>query len=146
MKKLLIFLIFVCTVTSCGLMTEGSKSLYYWGGSSSGTTAYEDASYQFNKSQSPAALCRLLCIYEDMVSHPGGQRGVPAPGICAEYGYLLLQPETATIFANNATEYQKKLMASVDFIEKGKAMFQKEIELYPESVKFLAPVIKKFTE
>ena len=78
---------------------------------------------------------------------PGGSRQVPPPGICAEYGYILLLPETAETFLNNATTAQKKLFKSDDygvlFTERGKEMLQKEIELYPESAKFIEPLIKK---
>ena len=82
-----------------------------------------------------------------MVTNPGGTRQVPPPGICAEYGYLLLQPETADTFMNNATSAQKKLFLSQDynalFLERGKEMLEKEIEYYPESAKFIRPLIKK---
>lgn len=87
-------------------------------------------------------------MYEDMVSNPGGKRMIPPPGICAEFGYLLLQPETAQIFAEYATYSQKNKFEysdySISFPEKGKKMLEKEIELYPESIKFIKPLIDKF--
>ena len=86
-------------------------------------------------------------MYEDMVTYPGGTRRVPPPGICAEYGYMLLIPENAAIFAEHATAMQRRSFASTDydafFAEKGKEMLQKEIELYPESAKFIAPLIER---
>ena len=86
-------------------------------------------------------------MYEDMVTYPGGTRRVPPPGICAEYGYMLLIPENAAIFAEHATAIQRRSFASTDyaafFPEKGKEMLQKEIELYPESAKFIAPLIER---
>ena len=86
-------------------------------------------------------------MYEDIGSNPGGTRRMPPPGICAEYGYMLLIPENAAIFAENATAMQRRTFTSGDyasfFPEKGKEMLQKEIELYPESVKFIAPLIER---
>ena len=120
--------------------------LYYWG--SNGTpTKYEQLAYLQSEKQTPKSICDLVCLYEDMVSHPGGTRKTPPPGICAEYGYLLLTPGTAETFMNNATPGQKKLFNSSDFnaafLERGKEMLQKEIEFYPESAKFIEPLIKK---
>lgn len=143
MKKLIIIAIAIVTLSSCGV----SNSLYYWGGSQNGTTAYENLAYQSYDKQTPKSICNLVAVYENMVTKPGGTRQVPPPGICAEYGYLLLKPETAEIFLNNATASQKKLFDSDDyaslFSEHGKEMLQKEIELYPESAKFIEPLIKK---
>lgn len=69
------------------------------------------------------------------------------PGICAEYGYLLLNPENAEIFAMHATSVQRKIFRSNDyavlFPEMGKELMLKEIELYPESAKFLEPLIER---
>ncbi len=143
MRKVLSFAIAVAVLTSCGITDD----LYYWGGEQSGTTAYENLAYQSSHKQTPKSLCNLVAIYEDMVTNPGGTRQVPPPGICAEYGYLLLQPQTAEAFLNNATSAQKRLFQSDDysalFLERGKEMLQKEIEFYPESAKFIEPLIKK---
>lgn len=143
MKKLVVLAVFLVILSSCGM----TNSLYYWGGTQKGTTAYENLAYQSYDKQTPKSLCNLVAVYENMVTKPGGTRQVPPPGICAEYGYLLLQPETAETFLNNATPAQKKLFQSDDygalFMERGKEMLQKEIELYPESAKFIEPLIKK---
>ena len=113
-----------------------------------GTTAYENLAYQSYDKQTPKSICDLVVVYENMVTHPGGTRQVPPPGICAEYGYLLLQPETATTFMNNATPSQKRIFKRSDydafFLERGQEMLKKEMELYPESAQFIAPLIKKF--
>ena len=57
---------------------------------------------------------------------------MPPPGICAEYGYMLLIPENAAIFAEYATAMQRRTFTSGDyasfFPEKGKEMLQKEME------------------
>ena len=72
---------------------------------------------------------------------------MPPPGICAEYGYMLLIPENAAIFAEYATAMQRKTFTSGDyatfFPERGKELLQKEIELYPESAKFIVPLIER---
>ncbi len=133
-------------LTSCGT----TSTLYYWGGVRNGTTAYENLAYQAYDKQTPKSICNLVAVYENMVSKPGGTRGVPPPGICAEYGYLLLQPETASIFLENATSAQKRLFKTDDydtlFQEKGEAMLEKEIEYYPESAQFIEPLIKKLAK
>ncbi len=143
MKKVLVLMLSVLMLSSCGM----TSTLYYWGGTQNGTTAYENLAYQSYDKQTPKSICDLVVVYERMVSNPGGTRQVPPPGICAEYGYLLLQPETAETFLNNATYTQKQLFKtdnySVLFQERGKEMLEKEIELYPESARFIKPLIKK---
>ena len=143
MKKLLILAIVSFCFASCGV----TPSLYYWGGETSGATTYENLAYKNYDKQTPESICKLICMYEDLVTYPGGTRGVPPPGICSEYGYMLLIPENAEIFAKYATAAQKRTFSSTDytvfFPEKGKEMMLKEIELYPESAKFLAPIIEK---
>ena len=146
MKKVLILTVSAFILNSCG-----TPSLYYWGGEKlDGTTNYENLAYKDYKSQTPDALCKLIYLYEDMVSNPGGTRSVPPPGICAEYGYLLLLPETADTFSENATYKQRNLFSGTDygeiFYERGKEMLEKEIEYYPESNQFIEPLIKKLTE
>ena len=87
MKRLLPVALAVCILSSCGV-----QSLYYWGGTSGGVTGYENLAYKDYKLQTPEMICKLVCMYEDMVRNPGGTRHMPPPGICAEYGYLLLMP------------------------------------------------------
>jgi hypothetical protein len=143
MKRILILALASVALTSCGI----SSSLYYWCGMQNEVTAYENLAYKNYDKQTPESLCKLICMYEDIVSNPGGLRRMPPPGICAEYGYMLLIPENAAIFAEHATAMQKRMFASGDyasfFPEKGKEMLQKEIELYPESAKFIAPLIER---
>lgn len=143
MKKLLILALVSFGLTSCGI----TSTLYYWGGVQNGATTYENLAYKNYDKQTPESLCKLICMYEDIVSNPGGIRKMPPPGICAEYGYMLLIPENAAIFAEYATAMQKRTFTSADyasfFPEKGKEMLQKEIELYPESAKFIAPLIER---
>ena len=143
MKRILTLTLALFLLTSCGMTT----SLYYWGGEQKGATTYENLAYKNYDKQTPESICKLICMYEDIVSNPGGTRRMPPPGICAEYGYMLLIPENATIFTEHATAMQRKTFASGDyasfFPEKGKELLQKEIELYPESAKFIAPLIER---
>lgn len=145
MKRVIVLILACIMLSSCG-----TASLYYWGGVSNGATAYEHVAYKSYDKQTPESICKLVVVYEDMVKHPTGTRLMPPPGICAEYGYLLLQPETAEVFAKSATTAQKKVFEGTDynmlFRQRGEEMLKMEIELYPESAKFIAPLIKRFTE
>lgn len=133
-------------LSSCGT----TSTLYYWGGMQSGTTAYENLAYQSYDKQTPKSICNLVAVYENMISKPGGIRQVPPPGICAEYAYLLLKPETAAVFLEHATSSQKRLFKTEDygslFREKGKELLEKEIEYYPESAQFIEPLRKKLVK
>ena len=143
MKKLSCLLLVMSCLTSCGL----TSSLYYWGGTQNGATTYENLAYKNYDKQTPESICQLICMYEDVVTYPGGSRRMPPPGICAEYGYMLLIPENAEIFAKHATAMQKRTFDSSEyatfFPEKGKQLMLKEIELYPESAKFIAPLVER---
>lgn len=145
MKKIIIFIAACLILSSCG-----STALYYWGGEYNGATTYENLAYKTYDKQTPESICKLVVAYEDIVQHPTGTRLMPPPGVCAEYGYLLLQPETAETFAKYATDKQRKSFEGTDYIlmfrQKGEEMLKKEIELYPESASFIAPLIKRFTE
>lgn len=142
MRKLLILCLLVVGVSSCGY-----SSLYYWGGVYDDATRYEHLAYKNYRTQTPESICALICMYEDVVNNPGGVRALPPPGVCAEYGYLLLMPESASVFAKHATAKQKRTFSSSDystsFQEKGKEMLQKELDLYPESAMFIGPLVKK---
>ena len=144
MKRLLILVIASLMLASCGVT---SSSLYYWGGTQNKTTAYEDLAYKNYDKQTPESVCKLICMYEDIVSNPGGSRMMPPPGICAEYGYMLLKPENAEIFAKHATSAQKMTFSATDyasfFPERGKEMMLKEVEFYPESAKFINPLVER---
>ena len=112
-----------------------------------GVSAYESLSYKRADKENPKVICQVIEMYEDLLANPGGLRKMPPPGICAEYGYLLLNQDTAEIFAKHATSMQKRTFDSADyaasFPEKGKQLMLKEIELYPESAKFIAPLIER---
>lgn len=126
------------------------KPLYYWGPADiwKGVSQYENAVYRNYRNQTPESVCKLIFAYENIVTNPSGLRQVPPPGICAEYGYLLLQPETATIFAENATQQQRNIFETTEyaplFAEYGIRLMAKEIELYPEAAIFIKPLIERF--
>lgn len=133
-------LLSVFVLSSCG---PTKPQLYSWGGSTNGTSRYEENAYRHYKSQTPEALCELMVTYESMVNNPGGERMVPPPGICAEYGYILLDPENARVFAETATDRQKAMMVRTDYVEYGVELLQREIQYYPEAKKFIEPIIKR---
>lgn len=143
MKHILTLALVSFILASCGM----SSSLYYWGGLQNGATTYENLTYRNYDRQTPESICKLICLYEEIVTHPGGVRQMPPPGICAEYGYMLLIPDNASIFAQYATAAQRKSFTTADyasfFPQKGKELLEKEIELYPESAKFIAPLIER---
>ena len=147
MRKLFLLILTAFSLTSCV-----TTNLYYWGGTQKQTTTYENLAYMDYKKQSPEAICKLLVAYNDMVNYPTkeGTRHVPAPGICAEYGYLLMLPETATAFTEHATNAQKRAFKEKDYASffpgLGKEMFQKEMEYYPESIPFIEPLLKKLAQ
>ncbi|MBO7321734.1 MAG: DUF4810 domain-containing protein [Bacteroidales bacterium] len=141
MRKLLILSLALIALSSCGPTT-----LYYWGEDFSNTYIYDQITYRNYKNQTPQSICAMVAGYEEIINYPGGMRGVIPPGVCAEYGYLLLLPTTAEYFEKYATSGQRRLFTGSDygnlFMEKGKELLQKEVELYPESAVFIMPLIK----
>lgn len=135
--------------TSCTM----TFPLYYWGGGSESVSRYEELAYKSYDKQTPESMCALLCVYEDMISSPVGTRQVPPPGICAEYGFLLLQPQTAEIFTKNATKRQMSIIRKgmdgelgAMFRKRGEEMLALEILHYPESETFILPLLKKMVK
>ena len=126
-------------LSACG---PTAQVLYNWGGTSDGVTQYERVAYRTSAKQSPESICAMLVMYEQLVKHPGGWRNVPPPGICAEYAWLLAQPETATTFAEHATNRQKSELGftTAEFQERSRELFDMEMHYYPESVKFIQPL------
>jgi hypothetical protein len=142
MRKLLILAVGIVALSSCGPTT-----LYYWGEDFSDTYIYDKITYRNFKNQTPESICSMVVGYEEIVNNPGGIRGTIPPGVCAEYGYLLLQPTTAEYFQEFATSGQKRHFSRSDygalFMEKGKELLQKELELYPESSVFILPLLNR---
>lgn len=142
MKKVVLSLFVAIFATSCG-----PTSLYYWGGSMQGATAYEALSYRRTDKEDPKVICQVIEMYENLLAYPGGMRQVPPPGICAEYAYMLLQPDIIETFYNNASKMQissfEKSEYGSDPRTKAIKLFEKEIELYPESMQFVSPLLKR---
>lgn len=116
----------------------------------SSPSLYEELTYLQIDKQDIKSVCRLVAVYEDMVNHPGGIRNVPPPGICAEYAYLLLKPETQMIFDENATDRQKKAFVNSqygsDYQQKAMKLLEAEMMFYPESVIFIKPLYEKLNK
>ena len=103
------FLIVSCTTT---------KPLYNWKG-------YDDAVYAYTKGSDEKSVENLIKIYEKLIKKSGGSREVPPPGVCADYGYIMI----------------KKGQTS-----KGKELLIKETVLYPESKQFVDRIIKRLDQ
>lgn len=142
LKIVLVVLAAGLLLSACGPTAE---ILYSWGGESEGVTKYERLSYRSSAKQSPESVCSLLVLYEEMVTRPGGLRQVPPPGICAEYAWLLAQPETAIAFTEHATAKQKTALGFTEaqFQQRSRDLFEMEMRLYPESVKFIKPLAER---
>ena len=142
MKKLLVIFISAMFLSSCV-----TTRMYYWGKETNGVSRYEQLAYKHYDQQTPESICELVVLYEDMINNPGGSRNTIPPGICAEYGFLLLQPNTLESFEKYATQKQRKAFDTTDyatlFNDKGIQMLEKEMELYPESVTFISPILKR---
>jgi len=128
-------------LSSCGT----AQILYNWGGEYNGVTEYERIAYRTSDTQSPESICSMLVLYQELVSEPGGLRKMPPPGICAEYAWLLAQPETATTFAEHASSRQKSLLgfSTADFLARSRELFEMEMKYYPESAKFIKPLAER---
>ncbi|MBO7287818.1 MAG: DUF4810 domain-containing protein [Bacteroidales bacterium] len=141
-KSLVIILSLILMFSSCS-----TTSMYYWGpvSFSDNTTGYEKSTYNYYKYQSPESICNMIETYRDiMIKCEANERMIP-PGICADFGYILLNPENATYFDEYATKSQKRLMDGIVFSEYGKELLEKEIELYPESRQFIEPILKRMS-
>lgn len=96
---------------SCGI----TQPLYNWNG-------YDQSVYTYIKNSDEISTKNLLKIYEKLLKTTG-TRKVPGPGVCADYGYLLIKEGEET---------------------KGKELLKREIELYPESAILINSVLKRF--
>ncbi|MDR2885886.1 MAG: DUF4810 domain-containing protein [Rikenellaceae bacterium] len=113
MKKLLLPLVVAVFAASCATT---SPALYDWKG-------YDDAVYTYIKTADAQSMENLMTVYAKLMTSTAGARKVPPPGMCADYGYLLLkQGKTA----------------------EGKDLLTKETMLYPESKPFVDRLLKRF--
>jgi hypothetical protein len=79
--------------------------------------------FAYTRTADEDSLEKLIEVYDHLMTDTGGVRNVVPPGVCADYGYLLLR--------------QGK-------IEEGKALLAKETVLYPESKKFIDRILTRF--
>lgn len=114
MRKGLILFALLVVLGSC----TTQKPLYTWGN-------YEIASYNYLKNSDEKSVQELIENYQKVIETQKGTRGVVPPGVCADYGFILLQ------------EGKK---------EEGKEMLMKEIALYPESKIFIERILKMIEE
>lgn len=118
MKYKYLILALMCTLglASCG--SSAPRSLYSW-------YDYEERAYLYSKKQSAATVQDLVGSYDKLINRQRGQRGMPPPGICAEYGYLLLKRGER---------------------ERGLALLERETKLYPESERFIRRIINQYRD
>ena len=112
MKKYFLIVIISIFTISC----TSTKPLYNWKG-------YDDAVYGYTKASDDKSTEKLIKIYENLIKKSGGTREVPPPGVCADYGYILIKKGEKA---------------------KGKELLAQEIVLYPESRVFIERILKRF--
>lgn len=89
--------------------------MYYWG-------KYDDSFYSQQKNLDDKSTKKLLAAYKDIISNAEkGVRGVPPPGVYADYGFLLIKTGKES---------------------RGQLMLEKEMNLYPESAIFIQQILK----
>ncbi len=117
MKRLagvLLAVLGIVAISSCG----SSTSLYNWRG-------YDSAVYNYIKKSDESSKQKLIERYEAMINGSKGTRGIPPPGICADYGYILIMDGK---------------------IKEGKEMLVMETQYYPESKPFIDRILKRFEQ
>lgn len=108
--------IVIAVISLFGVSCVPTKPLYNWKG-------YDDAVYAYTKASDEKSNENLIKIYEKLIKNSGGSRQVPPPGVCADYGYLLVKSGE---------------------IVKGKELLTRETILYPESKQFIDRILKRF--
>lgn len=114
MKKIIFISITVLLLASC----TTQKPLYSW-------DKYEITSYNYLKNSDEKSTQELIETYQKIIEKQKGTRNAIPPGVCADYGFLLLQ-EGKT--------------------KEGKELLMKEIALYPESKVFINRILKIIEE
>ena len=112
MRKYLIMAVISLIAVSCA----PTKPLYNWKG-------YDDAVYAYTKASDEKSVENLIKIYEKLIKKSGGSRLTPPPGVCADYGYILIKKGETV---------------------KGRELLTKETVLYPESKIFIDRILTRF--
>ena len=110
MKNYIYMLVIAVALSSCG----SSKKLYSW-------NKYEQASYNYLKKADEKSTNKIIKEYKKIINEQKGIRKSIPPGMCADYGFILIQK------GNKAD---------------GIANLKKEIALYPESKVFIDRILK----
>lgn len=96
--------------------TSGKLPLYNWG-------SYTQDTYNYIKQGEEENIETLLATYQWIFDNQTGTiRETIPPGVCADYGYLLVRAGR---------------------VEGGKSFLKKEKELYPESARFVDSILRK---
>ena len=98
-----------------GSCATAPKTLYAW-------HDYADKTYEYSKRPTDELKTQVLEEYQLMVDKQNGTRGVVPPGMLAEYGYMLYK---------------------LGNTEEGLKYMRREIDLYPESEKYISRIIKQ---
>lgn len=113
MKKLLPIILFTALLAvSC----KSTSQLYSWKG-------YDDAVYAYTKAPDEEKIEKLIAVYENLITDNEGSRKTPPPGVCADYGLILIQKGKT---------------------KEGKELLVRETILYPESKQFIDRILKRF--
>lgn len=102
----------VLLLYSCG---TSARTMYTWYG-------YDDVAYEYSRNRSQENTANLIKVYEQIINKQKGTRGQIPPGMCAEYGYLLVKQGK-----------QKE----------GIALLEREMKLYPESQVFVGRIVEQ---
>ena len=95
-----------------------SKPLYSW-------YDYQKDYYNYIKKADNKSLDELIKTYEKIIEKQKATRGTVPPGVYADYGYILMKKGKTA---------------------EAKAMFAKEVELYPESEVFVGSILKRLAK
>lgn len=111
---------FFTSLSALCLMSSciSEQTLYSW-------YNYEDATYQYSKKHTDELKAGVLKEYEKVIEQQKGIRKVVPPGMYAEYGFLLYR-----------TGKQKE----------GLEFLKQEINLYPESEKYISRIINQLEQ
>ena len=117
MKKILLLTASAVLAAGCLFLTscETTQPLYNW-------STYDDASYAYMKNADEKSLNDLMAVYASIIDKQSDTiRQTVPPGICADYGYLLVKSGKKT---------------------EGVKLLKKEVEVYPESEKFVSQILR----
>ena len=111
MRKILYFTSIAIFLSSC----SATKGLYSW-------SNYENATYSYLKKEDEKSIEGVIEEYTKIIGEKKkGLRGIPPPGIHADYGFFLMKQGN---------------------IKDAKLNLKKEISIYPESKIFIDRILK----